>query len=206
MAVITTTPPVLPVRGIGLALQGVLLAGVLVAVVNIVFEVWAFDIIGDSMVAPDPGRLRLHDSLNLALGVSMLLGIVAGAVVWPIWQYRLASSTPSIALRRSPAMHVGSWFIPFVALWFPLQNVSDLWRHFIGGGRNLLGWWWASWIVATFADRVVPSMARNPDSLSDYRDLAVAGGVSSALWIVASIRALHVVRRLTRAAEGRASA
>lgn len=105
------------------------------------------------------------------------------------------------ALRRGPGMHAGSWFIPIASFWYPLENMRDLWRHYVGTSATILGWWWAAWLVAELSDRVVFVMSRDTETLADFRDLAIAGGVSSALAVAAALLALNVVRRLGRAAE-----
>ena len=109
-------------------------------------------------VPPDV-RAQLHTFLDtgiVLLVLSSLLSLVAG-VLWLVWQYQLAVSAPT-TLRRSPGMHVASWFIPIVNWWFPFQNITQLWRSY-GTGRQetqaqaapmLIPLWWASYLLFPF--------------------------------------------------------
>ncbi len=109
-------------------------------------------------VAPDV-QADLQSFLSAGYGLLLLSSLVSltAGVLWLVWQYKLAVSAPT-ALRRSPGMHVASWFIPFVNWWFPFQNVSNLWRSY-GSGRQetqaeaapmLLPLWWASYLLFPF--------------------------------------------------------
>lgn len=49
------------------------------------------------------------------------------AIVFLIWQHQAAEVARDLGYpaRRSPALGVGSWFIPIVSIWFPYQALTD---------------------------------------------------------------------------------
>ena len=67
------------------------------------------------------------------LGVALVFLLVQ--VTWLVWQYQLAAAAP-VRLRRSPAGHVGWWFVPIASWFVPRGNIGDLWRAY---GRQRRG-------------------------------------------------------------------
>lgn len=79
--------------------------------------------------------------------------VLVTQIVWLVWQYQLAASAPA-QLKRSPAAHVGWWFVPFANLVIPRANIGDLW-HAYGMRRRgdpteptpvIFSVWWALWL------------------------------------------------------------
>ena len=141
--------------------------------------------------------------LTLSSVVSLLAGLL-----WLVWQYKLAVSAPT-ALRRSPGMHVLSWFIPFVNCWFPLQNVSGLWRAY-GTGRQesqaeasplLLPVWWLSYLLLPLvpaAGVVLAAVSTDPGAPEQLLSgIALCYAVTFGLLAGVSLLARQVVRRLS---------
>ena len=71
--------------------------------------------------------LDVYDQSSSLVGGLSTLCLTASFVLWLIWQYRVAKRLAG-RTRRSPGWHVGSWFVPIISLWYPYQNISDLWR------------------------------------------------------------------------------
>lgn len=190
-----------PLRGIGAATRWLIVASAVATLIAIATEFWGVSSLGafsSGLVGID--ALQSYDAVSLLLaGVTSLITIAAG-VCWLIWQHRAASSVPPAALRRSPGWHVGSWFIPVVAWWFPFQNVKDIVRGAnapVSGG--LLGGWWALWIASSLTYVISTNMtnaAETVPALSAAISVAIAGDV---LWIAAAALAWMVVKRITDA-------
>jgi len=91
---------------------------------------------------------NLHDSYYVAgLGVFELLMLLTGipaSVLFLIWKYRAATSArannPSV-MTVSPAMAVGSYFIPFANLVIPYQAMVGISRSSTGASRGVVLWW-----------------------------------------------------------------
>ncbi len=105
---------------------GVGLSGVL-ALNDAVSSVWELLTARQVTVGDNLGIAPLLTELLGSVG--SLLSLVTG-ILWLIWQYQLANSAAvdRRQVRRSPEWHVASWVVPIVALWFPLQDIRDLWR------------------------------------------------------------------------------
>ncbi|MGV9659818.1 protein kinase domain-containing protein [Streptomyces koyangensis] len=81
---------------------------------------------------------------------------VALAVAWLIWCSRTRAAAEEFApgrLRYSPAMAVGSWFIPFGNLYLPKQIADDVWHASsppsstgATAPRARLHIWWGCWV------------------------------------------------------------
>lgn len=161
---------------------------------------WGSTSVADELEAGDYSSASTYDALNLALFVVDMLVLVATIVCWCVWQYKLAKGVPAGRLARSPGMHVGSWFIPVVALWFPLQNMRSLWDAYRPAqGRAVLGWWWACWLVVTFLNRIAYSETPG-DDIDGFRDYNTLELTASVTWVVLSGLAIYVVVTLSRAA------
>ncbi len=78
--------------------------------------------------ARPPTYVLPNETRSLALlSNALYFGTVAVAVVFLVWQHSAASTARDLGYpaRRSPALGVGSWFIPVVGLWFPYQALRD---------------------------------------------------------------------------------
>ncbi|WP_417555879.1 DUF4328 domain-containing protein [Microbacterium sp.] len=203
--------PVRPLRGIGAATRWLILASALTALASIVIDSYGIASIrslpsdelmlramfGDESMLQG---LRVYDASSTAIAVLSAVVTIAAMICWLIWQHGAASSVTPTALRRSPAWHVGSWFIPIVAWWFPFQNIKDIAQEARARlSDRMLGLWWALWI----APSVIGGIARwMYQGASDMEGLASALSVSifgNALWIAAAALAWIVVGRITDA-------
>jgi hypothetical protein len=121
---------------------------------------------------------------------TFLLSIVAVGV----WTHRACANGHALGSRGdwvtpsvSPAMAVGSYFIPFVNLVRPYQAMREIDSATLGHSSTdpLLGLWWATWIVGN----VLANAAFRLDSPS----LDLAG---AAVHLVSGITLVLVVRRM----------
>ncbi|MDO7867204.1 DUF4328 domain-containing protein [Nocardioides jiangxiensis] len=183
-------------------LAGIIVAAMLVALAQVVISV-----IGLGMVRDEPDMAVRAGAVALMASFVSVLLMVVGAVFWCIWQYRIAAATPRASLRRSAGWHAGSWFIPIASLWFPLQNMRDLWDAHVGPrGRALLGWWWAAWILQNVVENVWPDLIDENGYVDSPGWLNCVGLVASLCWLSVDLLALAIVRRLSRAALARQAA
>jgi hypothetical protein len=85
---------------------------------------------------------------NLLSLVSLVVA-VAFYVLLLMWQFRAAETARMLNLpaRRSPALGVGSWFIPVVNLWFPYQAIRDCLPPDDPGRRTVVRMW--AFLIAT---------------------------------------------------------
>lgn len=180
-----------------IGLQGV------IGVVLVGLYVWGHvNLAGDT---PYEASLTAYDVVDGALTSLSGLLFLASIVVWCFWQHGLAVAVPRDRIRRSPGMHVGSWFIPVVMLWFPYQNIKDLWDALVGRRvPMLLGGWWTLWIISSFTGRAVTKLAFS--DTSSVRDVNDASLIDAAFEPGLAVLAIVIVLRLTRAARAQEAA
>lgn len=182
------------------ATQVLLVGSILLAVLTIGVEVFGVTAInaynGGSRAAID--LITAYDQISLVISVLTVLVLLATAVLWVLWQYRAAKRVAG-RTRRTPGWHVGSWFIPVVNLWFPYQNVADLWR---ATGRTPPPWqvaWWVLWLVSNMVVSISSRLYLSAQTLDEYLIAIWVGIVGYALTAVAGVLAWLIVRGVTEA-------
>ena len=138
----------------------------------------------------------------VALCVYAVMSLASG-VLWWVWQYRLAVAAPA-SLRRGPVLHLVSWIVPIISWWWPLQNLSDLWRAY-GTVREAardvpsgLGLWWASYVGFPFLGGLLSfalTVSATPDTV--VTRLATAYALAFVLVAVSAGLARGVVSRMS---------
>jgi hypothetical protein len=162
---------------------------------------WGLTIDGQGSSTDDP---LAYLALDLLVGMASLPVLVATVVVWCMWQFKLSSVCLRGSIRRSPRMQVGSWFIPVVWWWFPLQNMRDLWKVHVGrSAGGLLGWWWFGWVLSNQASNAIVRATVFHEDETTFHEYAVLGLVEALIWFLTGILAVVVVVRLSRAAIAR---
>jgi hypothetical protein len=133
-----------------------------------------------------------------------LVLLVATVVLWLIWQHRAHANLKAVGvtgLENSPGWAVGWWLIPFANLWKPFQVNRELWKA--SGGdydwRSLptwpvLGWWWASWILASVLGRIAAAARSAAETPSELRSADIVDLLSTAEVVVSAVLAILLVR------------
>jgi hypothetical protein len=101
-------------------------------------------------VAPPLSNPDLHDTYDVLsadltpLDWLMLLTGLGSIVPYLMWKYRAAVNARILdpaALRISPSMAVGSYFIPIIQLVIPCQAMAGIARASTGSIRGVALWW-----------------------------------------------------------------
>lgn len=160
-------------------------------------HLWGSVVVVDEVEAGVTENATTYDALDVTQSAGWALFLLVATIVWCVWQFRLARATSPGAVRRTPGMHAGSWFLPVVNLWFPVQNVRDLWRaHQPGRGPALLAVWWTLWLLSTLFDRIVSMLeVEDADSFAVYNEVAMVDDLLNA---AAAVPAVIIVGALTR--------
>jgi len=179
---------------VGLRIQAVVIA------LQVALFAWGLTMIDDAVATGDLDALDRYDDVDLVLTLVFVLPMIVTAICWSVWQYQLARSASHQDLTRGPGWHAWAWYVPIVSLWFPFQNVRDLWRRRFGSrGHVMLGWWWAGWILSTVVDRIYTSAYLSGDSIGDFKGVNRLGIGSNVLILFTLVLALRIVRDLTDA-------
>ena len=140
--------------------------------------------------------LDVYDRSTSIVSVLSSLTVIATAILWAVWQYRVASQVAGLT-RRSAGWHAGSWFVPVVNLWFPFQNISDLWRAV---GRTQPRWlivWWLLWIVSNMMVQQSTRVYLAAQDLEQFRVAMWMSAVGASLALAAVPLAVLIVRGIT---------
>ena len=184
---------------LAMATQVLLLGWVATSVATIGIETFGIIAIADFLNGYDTtvDRFDMYDQITSVVSILSSLLLITTGVLWVIWQYRVAKQVTG-QTRRSPGWHAGSWFVPIISLWFPYQNISDLWRAV---GRTRPSWqivWWLLWVVGNY---VIQLSTRAYVAAEDLEALRVAMWMSLAgevLLLAAAPMAWLVIRGITQ--------
>lgn len=201
------SPTSSPIDKLAVATQVLLIACGTMSVVTIGIEFFGINAVTVFLNGWDTGidLLDLYDRSAFAVNILSMVALVAAGVLWAVWQYRAAKAVAG-RTRRSARWHAWSWFVPIVSLWFPYQNISDLW-HALGRARpSWLGLWWSLWLGCSLVAQVSSRVFMAAADLEQFRDamwLSIAGEV---LLVAATPLACLIVQGITRGARRRAPA
>lgn len=172
----------------------------LIYVAEMLLYVWGLSMFEESVEAGDVDILGTYDDLDMALSAAAFLMLLVAGILWMTWQYRLAKSTAAGQLRRGPGWHAFSWITPIVGLWFPYQNIKDLWvRRFPDRSTAILAWWWIAFLVTNVMDRVYVRQMDDTESTDDLIDLVQLELTSTVIGAVALLLAIRIHRTLSDA-------
>ncbi len=140
---------------------------------------------------------------SLATTYNLLL--LATAIVWAVWFWRLCQNAERLApgrVRYGAGMGAACWFIPVGLLFLPKQMANDVWRT--SGDpmppRHALNAWWWCWLAHLLC--LVPLFVcwdqwGTSDSLRDARMVTAFGAALHLPLMAAAITGIVFVRRIT---------
>jgi hypothetical protein len=199
------------IRGIGNAVIALLVAQVvalMLGAVAVLMEMSLLQrIIDGSQVTLT--EATASDNRVAASAQLWLVLLVPTVVVWLIWQHRAHANLRAVGvteLEYSPGWAVGWWLIPIANLWKPFQVNRELWKASSGvhDWRSLqtgtvLGWWWASWILASVLGRIAAGARSDAETPMALRSADIVDLLSTVVVAASAVLAILLVRSvLTR--------
>lgn len=163
----------------------------------------------------------------LYVGVALLQFVIfiATAIVFLMWLHRVYRNLPALGAAKpdtTPSWAVAYFFIPFVNLIKPFQVVREIWHEStpaaatqnkfgedFGGDSSrsgtpaLVGWWWALWIIANIAGRASSRFTDTAGTIEGMLLASWATVASDALFIIAAVLAILVVKRIDEMQEAK---
>jgi len=186
----------------GLAV-GAALTAIVVTVIEVVEVPLAWAAQDAYLEAADAGKSALDVwTAYDTFGLPWFLAVIASFVVTCIWLTRVRTNVeltrPEVNHARSKGWVWGGWIVPIVSLWFPFQIIRDVTQPLRQAlSIGFLGWWWAFWLLGTFASQIGPRLTGFGEiNTSAVAALGWAEGVNAALTVVALILWLVVIRRI----------
>ena len=154
-------------------------------------------------------------------GVLAVASYIVTGIVFVIWFQRCYKNSQALGashLRFSSGWAAGAWFVPFLNLVRPKQIADDIWKStdpaapaqqgsswMANSVPALINAWWGFFIGGAVVGRIVATLSRNSDSLSELRTLDRAAAGAQIITVVAAILAVLVVRAMTTRGEERAA-
>lgn len=149
----------------------------------------------------------------IALGVNVLrfVAYLATVVAYLIWLHRAYRNLPALGardLQYTPRSAVLWWFCPLANLVVPFRVVRETWQasdaasyQAPGGWKSaptsiLLNFWWASWLISLFVINLVSRVSSAAATPDGYIISSVFNIFSCALFLLATLLAALVVRRI----------
>ena len=195
-------PSLRPIRGVSTAT--VILIALTLALDAVSIPLWIIRLSRGS-VLPEG---NVGDVAGSFVGGAFVAAVLVG-IVWGIWQHRMASNVRTLsgrALRFSPALGVGVWFIPAVDLIAPAFVVRELIQRTTpevdGGGwfeRNakaILGLWWFTWVAGI----VVVAWTAGSSCMCTLGPV-ILGSTAAVLLLIAGVLAIILVVGITDSEE-----
>ncbi|MFG2464294.1 DUF4328 domain-containing protein [Streptomyces canus] len=163
------------------------------------------DLVGGGTGAAVLDRADLADTLTAAAGGAQLLVMLACAVVFVIWLWRVRRNAEVFAPdghHKARAWVIAGWVVPIVSLWYPRRVVVDIWDASSTGdrpdGHALINIWWTLWLLSQTIGQVLYTAFDAADTPQEIHDSMTRTMVADGLDLVAALLAAAVVLRLTR--------
>lgn len=141
--------------------------------------------------------INAYDQSTVVASILSAVALLSTGVLWACWQYRVAKQVAG-RTRRTPGWHAGSWFIPVVCLWFPYQNIADLWR---AAGRVRPSWqivWWLLWIASNVTIQLASNLYTTAQALEQFQTSMWMNILGECFLLAAAPLAWLTVRRITQ--------
>ncbi|MEV7861168.1 DUF4328 domain-containing protein [Streptomyces hirsutus] len=197
-------------RGLATALTALLGLTIGVDLLAAAFDgnVWRLmdEILGGGSV--EDADLTRADDLQVVGGVLQATLLVATAVVFVVWFYRVRRNADFFALdfcEMKSGWAIGAWFIPIGNLWLPRKVAGEVWNASTDWdsearrtSRTPMNVWWALFVATGLVGRVASSAYADAASAAELKEAAGTMMFSDVLDAVAAVFALLFVRKLTR--------
>lgn len=190
------------------------IAGIVMALVSFGSDVAEIELLqrmntGDNWTMAEADS---NDTRTSTVAILSVIVLLAGALAFLVWLYRVSTNVAALGIddtRWGPKWAVGWWFIPIMNLFRPYQVVKEIWKAYDPAARpgawrdaavpGLLGWWWASFLIASgVANGAGRAAMRGSDTIDAYMLNTTVYAVSEILWVIATIPAIMVVKEIDR--------
>ena len=193
------------------AVFGLLLVLDVIAVGSSLLEVQLLDRLAAGENVPD-AQLESNDTRQGVIGIAQFGLFVACAVTFIRWLHRAYKNVDAISpphRRYDTGWAIGSWFVPILNLFRPVQIVTDVWKSGQPPYARVpfwLGLWWAGWLVSNVLGRIAFGSLDADATLPELRQDSINYAISDGFDIPVLLLAILVIRVTTKRQESRAEA
>ena len=194
-------------------------ANILIAFIWIVLIVEAISVISSGLqynllqTALNGGEItneaaNTNDLREQIIGIIYLIAYIISAIAFILWfrraYFNLHQKVKNLSFSEGWA--AGSWFVPIVCLYRPLQIMKELYVETpkyinskddspqIDLSTRFLGLWWALWIINGILGNVVFRLSRHADTLPELSTITILSIISGLLGVGLGVVTLRVIR------------
>ena len=149
-----------------------------------------------------------NDTREQILSILYLIAYIASAITFILWFRRAYFNLHQKInyLAYSEGWAVGSWFVPFINLYRPYQIMKEMFTEtkelitnkkenvFLSSSINLLGWWWALWIINGIIGQVTFRYSLHANELSEFITSTVMSMAGNILGIPLAIVTIKLIK------------
>jgi hypothetical protein len=152
------------------------------------------------------GDFSTADIVQIVVAIN-LMGINIISIVFMLrWVHRAYKNLPSLGagnLDSSPGWVVANFFIPILCLYKPYRAMKEIDRHSVATGHeldrsNLIGLWWAAWIISCILNQISFRANMKADTLSGTEAATFVSIIADSFDIIPILLFIPIMRRLRR--------
>lgn len=164
-------------------------------------------------VVADGGEISIeeanaNDLREQIIGIIYIIATIISAVTFIQWfrraYYNLHTKITYLAFAEGWA--AGSWFVPFINLYRPLQIMKELYNetkelltekgliYNTELSTSALGWWWGLWILSGILGQIVFRLSLNAETLDEIISLTLIGIGANIVGIPLALIAIKVIK------------
>jgi hypothetical protein len=150
-------------------------------------------------------------------GVGYILVYLVTVITFLRWIYQASSNLNAlgyVSQRFSPGWAVGWWFIPFMNCFRPYQVMNEIWKsshpnnkytpglpsagtYKIDIGSNLIGWWWALWIVSENVGFAILRIQLRTEDTKDLIEILYWDMLVTSLAVISAVIVFILINQIT---------
>ena len=120
---------------------------------------------------------NLNDSIAQVLGILILIITIINIVIFLNWFARSYANLKKAGIKSytTHGSAVGNWFIPFVSLYKPYQNIKEVWDKYTkklqlpkDENKPKFGAWWTLWILTSILGQISARLSFSADTIDEY--------------------------------------
>jgi hypothetical protein len=143
----------------------------------------------------------------LAVSALAFLVFCGGGIAVLRWIYLANANAHALGaqgMRMSPALAVGSYFIPIANLGMPFASMREIWKASsaprdweIAPAPAIIAWWWACWLIGNIAGAISFRLDMIEGEPAAQRAAEALDIASAAFTVPASLLLVLIIRRVT---------
>lgn len=198
------------IASLGSVVVALLLFIIVMDVASIGSSIMQLDLLADfSRGDIDEAAAESNDQREMMVGLLYLGGMLVTAICFWVWFYRAYRNIDALGGLRSesPGWTFWGFIIPIISLYKPYRLMRETFTASSPSAddkHNLVGAWWALFLLNGLAGQISIRMARNADTIAELVEVTQVSILSNIIDIPTAAVAIVMVRTLSEWQERRA--